>query len=102
MDLQIIKGADRYRTQIQSHGLQEQVLRGVASLQMHVTRGASFAVFSCGALVHPNDYENGCRLAHAILSQRATIEVGPQVPFRAPEPLMALRVIVEEAAGSPT
>jgi hypothetical protein len=82
LNLVIVEGAHGHRPQVQSHGLEEDVLAGVACLQLDVALGPAtvfFAALSCVAVITNAATSLTCSMPGLVLSQ---VE-GPQPPRRA-------------------
>jgi hypothetical protein len=62
----VMEGPHRHSAQIESHSLQQQVLAGMASLQLDISLSTR-AVFALGALVEGSDDENRWGLSNPIL-----------------------------------
>ena len=70
----VIKGAYNNTAQLQSCGLQADVLSCMPRLQMHIS-DAAFTVFGGRPLVLRREHQNRCRMADALLFQRGLSEI---------------------------
>jgi hypothetical protein len=99
LDLLVVESTDGHGTQTQDNGFEQQVLGGVAGLQVDVARAALASILDRRTLVYSGDDKDGGCLANRILAQRGLVEGRPGVIAAQNQEPVTCRIIVVHASG---
>jgi len=97
--LVIVEGADGRRPQAQSHSPEEDVLAGVACLQLYVAFGPTTAFLRC-LFVYRSDHEDRRSVSYRVLLQPRLPELEAQVILGLDDHFVSLGRVVVEAVSS--
>ncbi len=78
--LPVIKGADRHRTQIESRGLQADILGSMTGIHMHILN-APLTIFPGGFFIDGRNNKAERTIFYCFLTKSGTGQILPQVPF---------------------